>query len=196
MRIISGKLKGKSISFLKSETTRPLKDSIKENIFNIIIHSNLININLEKSNILDLYSGIGSFGLECLSRGAESITFVEKDKEVARILNENLISLSLESKSNLIEDKISNFLKTKNDNKFEIIFLDPPFAEEGFVNDLKLILKNKIYKKNHIIIIHRERKSTDNLEGVIKTLFIREYGRSKIIFGNLLINSEVCIVSS
>ena len=82
MRIISGKLKGKTISFLKSLTTRPLKDSVKESIFNIITHSNLININLKNSNILDLYSGIGSFGLECVSRGAEKITFVEKDKNV------------------------------------------------------------------------------------------------------------------
>ena len=64
MRIISGKLKGKSIAFIKSSVTRPLKDSVKENIFNIISHSNLLNVNLEKSNILDLYSGIGSFGLD------------------------------------------------------------------------------------------------------------------------------------
>ena len=64
-------LKVKVYFFLKSSTTRPLKDSVKENIFNIIAHSNLININLENSNILDLYSGIGSFGLECISRGAK-----------------------------------------------------------------------------------------------------------------------------
>ena len=79
MRIIGGKLKGKSISFLKSSTTRPLKDSVKESIFNIISHSYLLNVNIEKSNVLDLYSGIGSFGLECISRGANKITFVEKD---------------------------------------------------------------------------------------------------------------------
>ena len=59
MRIISGKLKGKPISFLKSSTTRPLKDSVKENIFNILTHSNLLNITVEKSNILDLYAGSG-----------------------------------------------------------------------------------------------------------------------------------------
>ena len=81
MRIISGKFKGKNIIFLKSETTRPLKDSVKENIFNIMDHSNLINVSIEKSNILDLYSGIGSFGLECLSRGAKTITFVENEKK-------------------------------------------------------------------------------------------------------------------
>ena len=88
MRIISGIFKGKTINFLKSSTTRPLKDSVKENIFNIIAHSNEFNINIKKSNILDLYSGIGSFGLECISRGASKVTFVEKDKEVVKILSD------------------------------------------------------------------------------------------------------------
>ena len=82
MRIISGIFKGKTINFLKSSTTRPLKDSVKENIFNIIAHSNEFNINIKKSNILDLYSGIGSFGLECLSRGANETFFVERTTEI------------------------------------------------------------------------------------------------------------------
>ena len=90
MRIISGLLKGKQITYLKSLTTRPLKDSVKENIFNILKHSNLISIDLNNSNILDLYSGIGSFGLECISRGAKKITFVEKDKNASKILIKNL----------------------------------------------------------------------------------------------------------
>ena len=76
MRIISGKLKGKTILFTKSNITRPLKDSVKENIFNILLHSNLIKVDIINSNILDLYSGVGSFGIECLSRGAQNVTFV------------------------------------------------------------------------------------------------------------------------
>ena len=85
MRIISGKLKGKSICFIKSLTTRPLKDSVKESIFNILNHSNLLNVNLKNSNILDLYSGFGSFGLEYFERGRK-ITFVEKNPKIANIL--------------------------------------------------------------------------------------------------------------
>ena len=77
MRIISGKFKGKTVLFTKTNSTRPLKDSVKESIFNIIVHSNLIKVSLEKSKILDLYSGIGSFGLESISRGADKITFFE-----------------------------------------------------------------------------------------------------------------------
>ena len=66
MRIISGKLKGKKINFIKVNSTRPLKDSVKENIFNVLLHSNKIEVTLDDAKVLDLYSGFGSFGLECL----------------------------------------------------------------------------------------------------------------------------------
>ena len=90
MRIISGNLKGKKVLQPKDKLTRPLKDLTKESIFNIIKHSNLINIDLESSNILDLFSGVGSFGLECLSRNASYVTFIENYKEVLPILKKNI----------------------------------------------------------------------------------------------------------
>tara|TARA_Y100000768_G_C23863905_1_gene627089 strand:- start:386 stop:943 length:558 start_codon:yes stop_codon:yes gene_type:complete len=183
MRIISGIFKGKSISFLKSKITRPLKDSVRENIFNIINHSNLLEIKLNSANILDLYSGTGSFGIECISRGAKKVTFVEKDNFAIEILNKNLITLSIEEKTSIINDKIENYLNVINKEKFDIIFLDPPFAENKFIDEIKLIRKNKIFSKKHLIIIHRESKSHDNLTGVLKPLIIKKYSRSKIIFG-------------
>ena len=75
MRIIGGKFKGKLIQFLRVGKTRPLKDSVRENIFNILMHSNKLNIRIEGSDILDLYSGIGSFGIECISRGANTVSY-------------------------------------------------------------------------------------------------------------------------
>ena len=186
MRIISGKLKGKTISFLKSSITRPLKDSVKESIFNIIIHSNLLNVSIKNSNILDLYSGIGSFGLECISRGAEKITFVEKDKNAAEILKKNLINLGIKKNATVIIDKIDNFLKKDLAEKFEIIFLDPPFADQSYLQELKSIKENKNFKKNHLIIIHRERKSFENFKDILSPILTKQYGRSKIIFGKFL----------
>ena len=86
MRIISGTSKGKKILEPKDINTRPLKDLTKESIFNIISHSNKFNIQLENSNVLDLFSGVGSFGLECLSRGVSNVTFVENYDNVLPIL--------------------------------------------------------------------------------------------------------------
>ena len=95
MRIVSGFLKGKKIDFLKSTTTRPLRDYIKENIFNIIKHSNLVNVELKNANVLDLYSGVGSFGIECISRGASKSFFVENDNNALSILKKNLENLKI-----------------------------------------------------------------------------------------------------
>ena len=186
MRIISGKLRGKAISYLKTSITRPLKDSVKENIFNIMTHSNLLNINIKGSNILDLYSGVGSFGLECISRGAEKVIFVEKDKNAAEILKKNLLDLGIKKNAEIKMDEIKIFLKKNLFEKFEIIFLDPPFADTAYIQELKTIKKNKNYKKNHIVIIHRERKSLENFEDILSTIIIKQYGRSKIIFGEFL----------
>ena len=75
MRIISGSFKGKKILIPKDKKTRPLKDLTKESIFNIIQHSTKFKINISNSSILDLFSGVGSFGIECLSRGVKKVFF-------------------------------------------------------------------------------------------------------------------------
>tara|TARA_B100002019_G_C21228134_1_gene578506 strand:+ start:526 stop:1095 length:570 start_codon:yes stop_codon:yes gene_type:complete len=185
MRIISGKLKRKSIKFVKNSQTRPLKDIVRENIFNILKHSNLFNIKIENSNILDLYSGIGSFGIECISRGAHKVTFIEKDKNSSNILKENLNKLSVQDKALVISDQIENFLKKekKRKEKFDLFFLDPPFTENKFLQILNTIKKLEIYKSNHLIILHRERKTNDNFDTLINVIDYKIYGRSKIIFG-------------
>ena len=95
MRIISGEFKGREINFLKNTNTRPLKDAVKENIFNILKHSNKIKIKIENSNILDLYSGIGSFGIECISRGAGKVTFVEKEENAVKLLKDRCADVIL-----------------------------------------------------------------------------------------------------
>ena len=186
MRIISGKLKGKKIFYFKSFITRPLKDFVKENIFNVITHSKLIKINLKYSNVLDLYSGIGSFGIECISRGAQKIYFVENDKRAVSTLKENLIHLSVEKNAKIISSSIENCFEKIEVKKFDIFFLDPPFSKKEYLNDLKKIKEMKIYSKNHIVIIHRENKSNENFSNILEPILIKTYRRSKIIFGRFL----------
>lgn len=184
MRIISGALKGKTITFEKNIFTRPLKDSVRENIFNILNHSNLIDVKLKNSKILDLYSGVGSFGLESISRDAFSVTFVEQNKDMALIIKKNLVNLSIQNKAEIINDKIENYLNNSKIKKFDIIFFDPPFTDRFFIENLSIIKKKKYFNKKHLIIIHRESKSKDPLEGFMKIFLIKNYGRSKIIFGS------------
>ena len=106
MRIISGQYKGKKILEPLDRNTRPLKDLTKESIFNIINHSNKFSVNLEGSNVLDLFSGTGSFGLECLSRKAKKVTFVENYENILPILKKNLLNLKSINNYQIIEKDI------------------------------------------------------------------------------------------
>ena len=183
MRIINGLYKGKTLNFIKNLKTRPLKNIVRESIFNVLKHSSFINVKINDSNVLDLYSGIGSFGLECLSRGSKKVVFIEQDKIAADILKNNLNLLSGSSKFEVINNKIENVLENEDFIKLKIFFLDPPFKENNFIKILAILRKRKIFEKKHIVIIHREKKTKENLEKSLKILVTRNYGRSKIIFG-------------
>ena len=185
MRIISGNYKGKKILLPKDKLTRPLKDLTKESIFNVIKHSKLLDINLENSNILDLFSGVGSFGLECLSRGAANVTFLESYKEVLTVLKKNIDNLKQQDSSSIIEKDIfsENTLKALND-KFDIIFMDPPYKEKKLSDLLNTIIKLKLLKNNGSIIIHRHKKEEDVFPNEFNIIIEKNYGISKIIFGN------------
>ena len=187
MRIISGNYKGKKILLPKDKLTRPLKDLTKESIFNIIKHSKLLNINLENSNILDLFSGVGSFGLECLSRGAATVTFLESYKEVLTVLKKNIYNLKQQNSTNIIEKNIfaENTLKVLN-KKFDIIFMDPPYKEKKLIDLLNTVIKLKLLKDNGIIIIHRHKKEEDIFPNEFNIIIKKNYGISKIFFGNTL----------
>ena len=91
MRIISGELKGKKLLEPLDKSTRPLKDIVRESIFNILDHSNKISIKMNDAKVLDLFSGTGSFGIECLSRGSDNVIFFENYQNSLKILNQNYL---------------------------------------------------------------------------------------------------------
>ena len=187
MRIISGSFKGKKILPPRDMLTRPLKDLTKESIFNIIRHSKLLDVNIENSNILDLFSGVGSFGLECLSRGAASVIFLESYKEVLIVLKKNIDNMKQQNYSRIIEKDIfaPNTLKVL-ENKFDIIFMDPPYKEKKLATLLDTIVKLKLLKDNGVIIIHRHKKEEDVFPDYVNIIIKKNYGISKIIFSNIL----------
>ena len=187
MRIIAGKFKNKKLYFPKNIKTRPLKDSVRENIFNILSHSNSIAVDIKKSEVLDLYAGTGSFGLECVSREAAKVIFVENNVYALKNLKKNIINLNSHNETALINQDVLKFFYM-NDvelfrEKFNIIFLDPPYHDKKCVEIIKIIKKKVLLNKKHIIIIHREIKSEDNINKHLNIIENRVYGRSEIFFG-------------
>ena len=185
MRIISGSNKGKKLIMPNDKTTRPLKDMAKESIFNILAHAKYINFHLKDSKVLDLFSGIGSFGLECISRGSKFVFFLENYSPVLEILRNNIANLKYENKSKVIN--IDAFRINKNtfkiDQKFQIIFCDPPYKEKKIELLIKKIIEMDILEKDGIVIIHRKKGDLDNYPKKFKVIDKKSYGLSTFVFG-------------
>tara|TARA_B100001057_G_C22845661_1_gene948935 strand:- start:2027 stop:2587 length:561 start_codon:yes stop_codon:yes gene_type:complete len=186
MRIIGGNFRGKKISLPKDNETRPLRDLVKESIFNLINHSNKFNCKIYNSEILDLFSGSGSFGLECISRSAKKVTFVENYQVALYVLKKNIRSLDVKNKIEIFEENCFSFFQSKQNyiKKYDLIFMDPPYKEDKINTLIEIIIKEKILKKKGILIIHRHKKDNVKISEKVQILDERNYGISKIIIGN------------
>ncbi len=184
MRIISGNFKGRKISVPNDIKTRPLKDLTKESIFNILKHSNKFNVEIKNSVVLDLFAGVGSFGIECLSNEAKYVTFVENYNRVLPILKKNLSNLKLNKKYEIIKQNIFTELKLTKSN-YDIIFLDPPYKDKNISGLIDKIFEMNLLNKNGIIITHRNKKTKEKFSKNLSILEEKTYGISKISFGNL-----------
>ena len=186
MRIISGELKGKKLSVPLDKSTRPLKDMVRESIFNILDHSNKISTKIYNAKVLDLFSGTGSFGIECLSRGAMKVFFFENYYNSLKILKQNIIALKLESKSTVFNNSAYNLEDSNLGNeKFDIIFLDPPFKDRKIKNLIDQINTVNVADINSLLIIHRNKKSDDKISQYLDVIEEKNYGLSKIFFCKL-----------
>ena len=186
MRVIGGDLKGKKLLIPLDKSTRPLRDMVRESIFNILNHSSKVSKNMNNSKVLDLFSGTGSFGIECISRGANHVTFVEENIQTLSVLKTNINLLGINDKVKIVETNIKLYLEENSfKKKFDIIFLDPPYKDKKLKDILIEIKLKKISNSNQLIILHREFDEIIKYENIIKIFKVKNYGRSKIIFGFL-----------
>ena len=184
MRIIGGTYKGIKIFESFDKNTRPLKDLVKESILNIIQHSKDSRVELNNSSILDLFSGTGSFGLECVSRGASKVYFVENYNQSLEILHKNIKKLKCEKKTKVFNKDVFNFFEIEEikNLKLDLIFLDPPYKEENIEIILEKIVKLKLLKDSGLIVLHRHKKTKDNIDNKFNIKRSVKYGISRITF--------------
>ncbi|MCT4612923.1 MAG: 16S rRNA (guanine(966)-N(2))-methyltransferase RsmD [Clostridia bacterium] len=146
MRVISGSARGHKLKTLETLDTRPTLDRMKETVFNII------GMDIYDIKFLDLFSGFGGMGIEALSRGAEISTFVELNRECVEVINENLRHTKLIDKADVKGLDVFGFIKS-TDEKYDIIYIDPPY-NAGFENELlKGIFENDILEESGYIIL-------------------------------------------
>jgi len=184
MRIIAGKHKGATLDFPREKITRPLKDRARESIFNLLTHSNKISFQFENSNILDLYAGTGSFGLECLSRKANSVWFVEKSEEAKKVLEKNIKKLKIKKKAFIFFEDVFYLIKKNNfKERFDLIFCDPPFKESSINKLIQQIWNIHLLQKEGILVLHRKTNTKEKFPDCFNVIDERIYGISKITFG-------------
>ena len=148
MRVITGKARGVQLKTPDGMTTRPTTDRVKEALFSII------QFEIPTARVLDLFGGTGQLGIEALSRGATAATFVDAGEPACRLIWENLKRTKLESDAKVIRADYLDYLKRCRE-KYDIIFLDPPYAEVFLENALKCITEIDILQTGGIIVTER-----------------------------------------
>ena len=132
MRVITGTARGRVLRTLEGEDVRPTTDRVKEAVFSII------QFEIEGRRVLDLFAGSGQLGIEALSRGAASATFVDMSKDSLSAVKYNLEHTKLGDNAKVVQTDALSFLKLTKD-KFDIVFLDPPYASSLVVDSMKLL---------------------------------------------------------
>ena len=173
MRVITGKARGVQLKTPDGMLTRPTADRVKEALFSII------NFDLPGAAVLDLFGGTGQLGIEALSRGADSAVFVDQREDACKIIRENLRRTKLESQGRVVRSDYLDYLRRSRE-KFDIILLDPPYAEVFLENALKCITEIDILQSGGIIVAERpvEKELPFEFEGYTRS---KDYKYGKIL---------------
>lgn len=148
MRVITGKARGVQLKTPNGMQTRPTADRVKEALFSII------NFDIPGAKVLDLFGGTGQLGIEALSRGAASAVFVDASEDSCKLIRENLKRAKLEKDAKVIRSDYMDYLSRCRE-QYNIIFLDPPYAEVFLENAIKRITEIDILQSDGIIIAER-----------------------------------------
>ena len=151
MRIISGEFKGRLINVPKSDLIRPTTDRVRETLFNLLINS----IDFSGISVADIYSGSGSLGLECLSRGAGEVHFIEKNFVIYKNLEQNIQSLNVGEKCKIYKMPAVKFASMTNHSRYDLIIADPPFFKDDIYKTVDHLTANGFLYTNGSIVIER-----------------------------------------
>ena len=175
MRIISGKYRGLKLLEFDTEGIRPTADRVKESLFNILFNK------VAGANVLDLFCGSGNLGIECLSRGAEKVHFNDKSLESCALLKKNLAKTKEGNFKITVLDFAACLDLLAGKEKFDLIFLDPPYRLEAGRDALEIIAKRGLLDDDGIAVLERDRSFEGEISGLEK-FDERRYGKTFITF--------------
>ena len=180
MRVIAGEKRHLILKTLSDLSIRPTTDKIKETLFN------MIQFNIEGKSFLDLFAGSGAIGIEALSRRAKNAVFVDNNSAAIKVIKENLEHTKLMSSAKVLKLDASAAIDMldKNDEKFDIVFMDPPYNEKLYIGVLEKIKKSNVAGSDTIIIVEANIKDDVKIIENIgyEVTRIKEYKTNKHIF--------------
>ena len=144
MRVITGSARGRRLKELEGLETRPTTGKVKEALFSVI------QFDIEGRRVLDLFAGTGQLGIEALLRGAECAVFVERRRDALQVIRENLEACGMTDKARVVNGDAMSYLKSGE--KFDLIFLDPPYASGLLEQALEEIVRFDICRRHGIIV--------------------------------------------
>ena len=175
LRIISGEFGGRTIATSSSVKTHPMGDRIRGALFNMLG-------DISSLRVLDAFAGNGSLGLESLSRGAHEAVFVERDRQAQNVILDNITTLGVTSKAKLIRTNVSSWSATSPDEKFDLIFADPPYDDVQLSTVARL--KDHLQPKGLMVLSYPGRESAPTVNGVV-VVDKRSYGDAALVFYRL-----------
>ena len=172
MRIISGSLRGLKLKSLEGSDTRPTLDNVKEAIFSMLFDR------VWDASVLDLFAGSGALGLEALSRGAKKAVFVDANPKACQIIRANIESARMQEKALLFKQDAKDYLKKayENQESYDLIFLDPPYAMGLLDEVIELIERYKLLKDGGLIICEADSGTHIDIKS-FNLLKDKKYGR-------------------
>jgi 16S rRNA (guanine966-N2)-methyltransferase len=186
MRIIAGQYRGRSLSTVRDLSVRPTTDRAKQTIFDILSN----RLEFDGIEVLDLFAGSGSLGLEAISRGAQSTTFVDKAPQSIRVLEANIKTLGCTDQCTAYSADVFWFLKNTR-KAFDLIFVDPPYRLEGIVGLPNAIYESQVVKEGAIVVMEHSKESQVELSELKYDITRKPFGQTMV----LILKTKIKVVN-
>ncbi len=173
IRVIAGEFGGRKLEAPDGPRTHPMGERIRNALFN------KISDDIDGADVLDVFAGSGSVGIEALSRGAQSAVFIERDRIAQKAITKNIETLGLEDRAKLIRSSVSSWLETSEPRKYDLIFADPPYHDVQFSTVSQLL---GLLKPGALMVLSHPGRSESPTEPGVVVVDNRSYGNATLTF--------------
>lgn len=176
VRIISGEFGGRKIDTPEGKKTHPMSERIRNALFNSL------GAEIQGAKVLDAFAGSGAIGIEALSRGAEHVTFIERDRIAQKVIAENCALLGIQDKTKIIRASVAAWINTYDGEKFDFIFVDPPYHDPQFSTAMQI---SGLLKPGALMVLSRPGRSESPTKPGVVVVDNRSYGDAALTYFRL-----------